>query len=723
MIKTRSIALLIISSLFTLTFNVRLAFASDGNVYKDASNKTTWTVLGPEGGDVRSVAIDPKNKDRVFISTMDGQIYQSEDAGKSWKMIAKFGIPMLFLDQLIIDSQNSNVIFASGHRGKLPGGFFKSSDGGRTWKESKELRGEAIHAMAQAPSDPKTIFVGTKRGVFVSHDSGDSWEKIESDTMPVDINSMAIDPRSTSVIYAGTNWRPYKSTDNGKSWRLIKDGMIDDSDVFAITIDNRNYEHIVASACSGIYESFNGGETWKKIQGIPSQSRRTRDIVQHPTMPGTIYAATTEGFWMTTDGGKSWKLTTSRFLEINSIAVHPDAPNRVFIGTNNYGLLVSNDGGRSFAPTNNSFTSRFAFNVVVDNEHPDRLYATTLNTASSGGFFFYSDNYGRTWNQAKGLDVNHVTPLTLLQDKLNPNLIYLGTNRGLYRSLDRGVSWTEVSAPKKKPVRGKTRTRATATKKQATSAKKSTTAKTTAKGSAQQPEEAKPALIAELKMPIRTLAFSADDKAEIFAGTDDGLYRSKSLDQGWEKVNFGDEIKDAVFAIFSNPQVPGTIWVGTSRNGVLVSEDNGKTWRKTKATPDGVPVNVITSDPTRPNYMYVGTIQAFYLSRDGGRNWTRRGGNLPLGNFTSILINPKNPDMLIISSALENDGGIFISEDAGMKWKRLDSKDLTLPSRRVWSLVFDPTNSGRVFAGTHSSGIYAIELPTGEAEQAKSEAN
>ena len=79
--------------------------------------------------------------------------------------------------------------------------------------------------------------------------------------------------------------------------------------------------------------------------------------------------------------------------------------------------------------------------------------------------------------------------------------------------------------------------------------------------------------------------------------------------------------------------------------------------------------------------------------------------------------------MLIISSALENDGGIFISEDAGMKWKRLDSKDLTLPSRRVWSLVFDPTNSGRVFAGTHSSGIYAIELPTGEAEQAKSEAN
>ncbi|MCV6005660.1 hypothetical protein OFO99_40105, partial [Escherichia coli] len=78
---------------------------------------------------------------------------------------------------------------------------------------------------------------------------------------------------------------------------------IDDSDIFAITIDSRDNSHIIASACSGIYESFNAGENWKKIQGIPSTSRRTRDILQHPTRPGTIYAATTEGFWMTTNGG------------------------------------------------------------------------------------------------------------------------------------------------------------------------------------------------------------------------------------------------------------------------------------------------------------------------------------------------------------------------------------------------------------------------------------
>ena len=70
----------------------------------------------------------------------------------------------------------------------------------------------------------------------------------------------------------------------GKNWRLIKNGMIDDSDVFAIAVDPRNPDHIISSACSGIYESQNAGEKWSKIQGIPSQSRRTRDIMQHPTI-------------------------------------------------------------------------------------------------------------------------------------------------------------------------------------------------------------------------------------------------------------------------------------------------------------------------------------------------------------------------------------------------------------------------------------------------------
>ena len=97
------------------------------------------------------------------------------------------------------------------------------------------------------------------------------------------------------------------------------------------------------------------------------------------------------------------------------------------------------------------------------------------------------------------------------------------------------------------------------------------------------------------------------------------------------------------------------------------------------------------------------------MSHDGGQTWTRRGGNLPVGNFTSILINPNNTDEVLTSSAYTSDGGIYISTDAGNKWKRIDNKDMKLASRRVWSMAFDPQDTNRLFAATHSSGVYRIE--------------
>lgn len=677
-----------------------LRVLADGNVVRDPAKFSDWTVVGPSGGDVRVVTIDPRDKDRLYISTLDGQIHTSADGGKSWTLLVNLNQPQLVLDQLFVDSRDSTVLYTSGHRGKFAGGFFKSVDGGATWKESKDLRGEAIHAMTQAKDDPNLLFVGTSNGIFVSKDSGDDWEKMSSPTMPVNLNSMAIDPRRNSTIYAGTSWRPYKSTDSGKSWRLIKAGMIDDSDVFAVTIDSRNPEHIIASACSGIYESFSGGDNWKKIQGIPSQSRRTRDIVQHPSIPGTVYAATTEGFWMTTNGGKSWALTTQRNLEINSIAVHPEEPNRVFIATNNYGVMVSYDGGKNFAQTNDNFTSRFAYSVTPDISQPSRLYATTQNTASSGGFFFTSMDAGKSWTQAKGLDINRVSPFAVLQDRVDPNRMFLGSNLGIFRSLDRGLSWTLMAPPKPKPVK----------KPRAKAGKATPKAKAKPKPEEIKPaEDAGPKVIPAFTEKVKVLAFTEDEKNGIFAGTDNGLYRTYDIEKGWEKLPFGDGLSENVFVVYTSSLVPGTIWVGTATSGVIVSKDDGKTWAKVEGLPERIPVSSITADPKRPNYVYVGTTQSIYLSRDGGRTWNRTRGTLPLGNYVSILIDPNNTDEIFAASALESDGGIFYSDDAGMKWKRVDSKDMKVPSRRVWTMAFDPANPQTIFAGSHSSGVYRIE--------------
>jgi photosystem II stability/assembly factor-like uncharacterized protein len=109
--------------------------------------------------------------------------------------------------------------------------------------------------------------------------------------------------------------------------------------------------------------------------------------------------------------------------------------------------------------------------------------------------------------------------------------------------------------------------------------------------------------------------------------------------------------------------------------------------------------------------VYVGTKQAFYVSSDNGQHWQRRGGNLPFGDFTSILINPRNGDELFAGNAYQNGeigGGVYHSTNAGLTWTRIDPKEHRLPSLRIWALALDAQNQGTLFVGSHSAGIYVV---------------
>ncbi len=689
-----------ITKLFCICVTTVLIAQADGSTLFRG-----WQTVGPSGGDVRTIVVDPRDKDHLFITTLDGQVYTSLDAGTSWRFLVNFNRPQMVLDNLIVDPRDSKIIYTSGFRGlKDPGGFFKSIDGGLSWKEAKDLKNEAIHALVQSSLDPNLLLAGTVREVWISRNAGDDWKKMESTSSvaPYDIDSLAIDPRNVNVMYAGTFWRPYKTVDGGKNWKLISTGMIDDSDVFTVDIDPRNPDNIFASACSGIYYSSNRGENWAKVNGIPSTSRRTRDLLQHPSIPGTVYAATTEGFWMSQNNGKSWSITTPKQLEINSIAVHPDAPNRVYIATNNYGVMISNDGGKSFAINNGNFTSRMTTSIVADSERPNRVYAATNNTATGGGFVFISDDGGATWKPStKNLSVIRISPTGFLQDGKNPNLIYLGTNHGIYRSVDRGLSWAEIS-----PAR--------TTRKTPAPARKKTVLKTASAKASMEPTPP-PTVnaagkISALTLKINQMIFTGDGKGGIIAATDSGLYRTYDINSGWEKIPFPAGTDPQVLAVATSNGAPGTIWAGTPTSGLLVSRDNGLTWEKlTGSTKAGIPISSIAVSPQDSSVIYVGTLQTFYMSRDNGKSWNRRGGSLPVGNYTSILINPNNPNEVFVGSGMDTAGGIFQSVDGGENWKRLDSKDDILPSRRIRTMAFDAKNTNKLFVGTHSGGIFRIE--------------
>lgn len=193
----------------------------------------------------------------------------------------------------------------------------------------------------------------------------------------------------------------------------------------------------------------------------------------------------------------------------------------------------------------------------------------------------------------------------------------------------------------------------------------------------------------------------------LLAATSIGLYRTRDPLRGWEKISYGSGLDPNTLCISTNAQSPSEIWVGTATSNVLVSRDAGATWQQVSFGADEpvVPVNTIVQEAQRPGHIYVGTKRTLFVSRDDGASWKRRGGNLPFGDFTSVIINPQNSNEIYAGSALEF-GGVFHSMDAGTTWERVDPQ---LPSRRVWTLAFDARDPGKIFVGSHSAGIYVAQ--------------
>ena len=403
-----------------------------------------WLPFGPDGGDARRFAPDPKDQAHLFLGTANGWIYETHNFGATWHRVALVGQrDDLVLDSIVVDPTNpKHLLVGAWVIGSTDGGMFISNDGGRTWINQAEMRGQSVRSLAISLSDPKSLVAGSLQGVFRSADGGQHWKRISppDSTEIHEVESVAIDPKDPNVIYAGTWHLPWKTTDGGEHWDSIKDGIADDSDVFSIIVDPKAPQTVYASACSGIYKSEDAGLLFHRIQGIPRGSIRTRVLLQDPNDLNVVFAGTTEGLFRTADAGKLWAAKTGTDIIVNDVTVNRSDSKHMLIATDRGGVLASEDGGDTFHPANGGFSTRQITTMKRDTRNPARVYVGVVNDKEWGGVF-RSDNGGLNWKQeSEGLGGRDVFSLGQAAD----GAMIAGTAHGLFRLAVESEKWERI---------------------------------------------------------------------------------------------------------------------------------------------------------------------------------------------------------------------------------------------------------------------------------------
>lgn len=628
-----------------------------------------WLPLGPDGGDVRSLAYDPHHPDRLFLGTSAGQLFVSNDNGASWIRFARLGSGSDYvLDNMAFDPQSGAMYVAAWSVERNTGDLFRSQDGGRTWQALPDMRGKSIRALRLAPSDPRIVVVGALDGVFRSRDGGSSFERISpaNHAEIKDIESLAVDPKNPDIIYAGTWHLAWKTENGGQSWHSIKQGVIDDSDVFSIIVDFNNPQNVYLSACSGIYKSENAAELFRKVPGIPFSARRTRVLKQDPLNPATVYAGTTEGLWKTVDAGKTWKRITAANIIVNDVHVDPRNASRVLIATDRSGVLASNDGGQSFTASNRGFAHRQVWSVLADRNDPQTIYAGLVNDKDFGGVFVSYDG-GRTWRQlSAGIGQHDIFSLR----QADNGAVLAGTNRGVYM-LGRGASQWQ-------PINSVLREKAIPAPKRV--ARKS---KKPAKAAAPRVEWSRSELNGRVsQLEVTSGKWLVASSAGLFASTDQG--RSW---KGGPVMGYRD-----IVGVKAN----GNTVIAVAPKAVLVSRDSGDTWT-THAAPSYVTF-IYGGTITPESVIWLASREGALRSTDMGATWEHVLGGLPAREIASMNYDPESHRLM----AVAQNGQLFVSGDAGQSWQRHDA------GWAVRSLAFA---HGRVLAATPFDGIIAQPEP------------
>ncbi len=614
--------------------------------------------LGPFGGEVRSLLIDKGDRRIVLLGTSDGRIFRSLDGGVSWNpLVPGIGRHEYVIDTLIQDPADSRHIYAGAWDLRSDGGgLFETRNAGDTWTQVVLPESSvAVRAMAICRAKPAYMIVGTLAGAFVTVDGGHEWRRVRSRSEELrNIESVAIDPVDPRFLLVGT-WRlAYRSNDFGRTWARVNQGMIFDSDVFSLSINSRNPEIIYASACSGIYRSADRASTWTRLKVLPTRMVvRTQVVYADPSDSNRIYGGTTEGLFVSPDGGGAWSRITSPDISVNAIEVDPKDNQKIIIGTTAEGIMVSENGGRSWKESNRGFVRRQVPRIVPDPSTSGRFYAGILPDGGEGGFYAYGST-AADW-----------TPLTakIVPDLRAYSLLFLpgrfgrlvGTSRGIFLERPGELAWTRLEG-------------------------------------------------AIARRTVYDLVLDPDGPW-VFAGTDAGVYRARADRLQFQPPSI-NRFAPKVNSVIVSRDAPSAVYAGTSV-GVLRSLDHGESWQVSSVSgiPSGVDVECLAACPLEKRHILAGTSAGLYESLDGGNTWRRENDGLPGAEVASVIFLDKTGKKILAADSTF--GGVFYSEDGGQTWSKIVDPGYASPVR---SLAQDCTRPDLIYAGTKSDGVYRLRF-------------
>lgn len=348
--------------------------------------RAAWENLPLEGGEIFTVAFDPSNPDRALAGTTAGHLYRSDDGGSTWRPAgAPVPFPGWVVGNLLFDPDRPGRLWV-GLWGVLGGGLVVTSDDlGVSWQvRSRGLEGAGqVYALARPPGRPDRILAGTRFGVYRSLDGGETWSKVSSAMPGLEmVGSLFVEGSQPDRILAGTWRRAFRSDDGGSTWYGVFEGMVLDTEVYALRpVLGGSPDEVWAATCGWVYQSPDFGRTWKRWQGGLLE-RRVRGLAL--PQPGTILAGTIAGLYRSVDGGRNFRPIGPPGLPVLSVAVHPSRPARILVGTEGRGVWRSEDGGDSFREASSGVRNVRVGDLV---EREGELWMAVLHAGAASGLY------------------------------------------------------------------------------------------------------------------------------------------------------------------------------------------------------------------------------------------------------------------------------------------------------------------------------------------------